>query len=91
MILTFTKVIRNEKLPMVAKMRAKSYRDQMVVAPQSSQDVGCEYCFWNRAMQPSSRIAANARAARAYSGARRSSKINGTGPSEPDSLACERL
>ncbi|MBV8189073.1 MAG: NADAR family protein [Alphaproteobacteria bacterium] len=31
--------IRNEKSPMAAKMRAKTFRSQMVVAPQGEQDV----------------------------------------------------
>jgi ribA/ribD-fused uncharacterized protein len=32
-------IIRNEKSPMAAKMRAKSFKNQMIVLPMSNQDV----------------------------------------------------
>lgn len=32
-------IIRNEKSPMSAKMRAKSFKEQMTVEPQSAQDL----------------------------------------------------
>jgi hypothetical protein len=36
---TIREAIRNEKSPMAAKMRTKTFRGQMVVAPQSDRDV----------------------------------------------------
>jgi ribA/ribD-fused uncharacterized protein len=36
---TIREAIRNEKSPMAAKMRAKTFRSRMVVAPQGEQDV----------------------------------------------------